>query len=243
MDRRHFFKTVLLTPFLSPFLARFKPADPTSRLYLITDSPHLYLPFLLRELQPSGLISGLSFSILHSSSLDKKLSHSLAQTGWKSVPPSSRSDFSLSFDRLGRYVDPSFALVKEGKIWDIRSKTLASLWMHMKKSQRPSSLMTVVSFNDKPSCLAGRFVSAYQDGRKIDTLGLHKKILKSYFTAKGRLRVKIEDGKAKVLESPCPQRICCFSPSISLAGERIVCAPNHFLLEVERTVSVDTSIG
>jgi hypothetical protein len=243
MDRRHFLKTVFYAPLLSPFLARFRTTDSSSRLYLITDSPPLYLPLLLRELRTAGLISGHRFSFLHPSPFDKELLHSLVQTGWESVPTCSQPAFSLSFDRLDHQADPSFALVKDGKIRDIRSSHLASLWMRMKRNQSPSSLLTVVSFDDKPSRLAGRSVSVYQDGHKIDMLDLDKNILKSFSTAKGSIIIKIKDSKARIIESSCREKICCFSPSIYLAGDRIICAPNHFLLDVERTASVDTSIG
>lgn len=243
MDRRHFFKAILFAPVLGPLLARFKPADPFSRLYLITDFPQSYLPLLLRELQTAGLICGRHFSFLQSSPFEEELIHSLVQTGWKPAPPFSRPDFSLSLNRLDHHVDPSFALAKEGKICDLRRRNLASLWMQMKRSQGSSSLLTVVSLNSSLPRLGGRFISVYQNGYKIDTLDLGKNIQKSFFPTRGRIIVKIKDYKAKVIDSSCRQKICCFSPSISLAGERIICAPNHFLLEVQRTASVDTSIG
>ncbi len=243
MDRRDFFKTFLITPFLSPFLFRFKPADQTSRLYLITDTPQFYLPILLQELYKTGLMFGRRFSLHNSFLFDNELSDSLVQKGWKFVPPSSRADFSLSFDRLHRRAFPSFTLVKEGRILDVRTKNLGSLWMHMNRNRLFSSLLTVVSFTEKPSLYKGKFISVYQNGHKIDTLSLDNTVLKPYITAKGPIMVRIKDCRAEVIESSCPQRICCFSPPISLAGERIICAPNHFLLEVESTPLVDTAIG
>lgn len=243
MDRRDFFKTFLITPFLSPFLFRFKPPDQTSRLYLITDTPQFYLPLLLQELYKTGFVFGRRFSLHNSFPFDKDLSDSLVQKGWKFVPPSSLTDFSLLFDRLHRRAFPSFALVKKGRILDVRTKNLGYLWTQMSRSCRFSSLLTVVSFNEKPSLYKGKFISVYQNGHKIDTLCLDRTVLKPYITAKGPIMVRIEDGRAGVFESSCPQKICCFSHPISLAGERIICAPNHFLLEVESTPLVDTAIG
>ncbi len=34
-----------------------------------------------------------------------------------------------------------------------------------------------------------------------------------------------------------------FTPPVFLAGERIICAPNHFLLEIHGSHSIDTVIG
>lgn len=243
MDRRHFCKTVLFSSLFSPFLASFKVTNAASRLYLITDTPQRYLPLLIGELRKNGLVSGRRFSLLNSSPFDEELLSIMSQTGWKSVSPPYPTDFSISFGHLHQKVGPSFSFVKQGRIYDIRSKSLVYLWLNMKESQGSSSFLTIASFQERKLSLLGRFVSVYRDGRKIGTLDLKNKALKSYSTQGGHVIVKVENGKASVLDSSCPQRICCFSPSISLAGERIICAPNHFLLEVERTAAVDTAIG
>ena len=44
-------------------------------------------------------------------------------------------------------------------------------------------------------------------------------------------------------QSCCRNKICVATAPVALAGERIICAPNHFLLEIEGTPFVDTVIG
>ncbi len=243
MDRRHFCKTILLSPIFSPLLSQLKIKNSASRLYLISDTPQDFLPLILGILKNKGMISGHRFAFLNSSPFDEKLINIMSQKGWIAVPPAYPSDFTISFSHLNQKVAPSFSFVKEGRILDVRFKSLASLWLSMQQHQGPSSFLTITSFQERRPALLGRFVSVYRDGRKIETLDLKNKVLKSYSAQGGRLVVQVEDRKASVVDSSCPQKICCFSPSLSLAGERIICAPNHFLLEVERTSAVDTAIG
>ncbi|MGD8534841.1 MAG: NusG domain II-containing protein, partial [Candidatus Aminicenantes bacterium] len=44
-------------------------------------------------------------------------------------------------------------------------------------------------------------------------------------------------------EASCHQKICLSHPPVSQAGERVICAPNNFLLEIQGTGLVDTVIG
>lgn len=244
MDRRSFFKTVLITPLLSPFFVSFKSIKNASRLYLIADSPESYISIILQELRKLGLIDGHRFTFLNSVPFDEHLKRTLQQKGWKYVQTQFQTNLSFSFSHLRQKVDPSFTLVKAGKICDIRSKGLASLWLQMNRSNNPSSSLTIASFREKKvSIRSGKYVSIYKDGRKTDTIVLKKKALRSYITEKGEVTVRVEDGKAWVFESSCPNKICCFSPPVALAGERIICAPNHFLLEIEGSRFVDTAIG
>lgn len=243
MDRRHFFKIVLLPPMLSPFLVSFKSTKNASHLYLITEFPQKYITSILHELNNYGLIHGHRFSFLTSFPFDEDFKRTLTQRGWNYIPSPSQIDLSFSFINLHQKVDPSFTLVRQGTIWDLRSKKLASLWLKMRRNDRPSSLLTIASFKNNPSSQSGKAVSVYKDGRKIGHLSLKKNSLISYNTEKGPISVRVKDGKAWVQESSCPQKICCFSPPISLAAERIICAPNHFLLEIEGSSFVDTIIG
>lgn len=244
MDRRHFFKTALFAPLLSPFFVSFKSTKKASHLYLITDSPQRYISLILQELQRHGLIDGHNFTLLNSFSFFEDLKRTLHQEGWKHVQPSFHTNICFSLSRLYQKADPSFTLVKSGKILDIRSKELASLWLQMNRNNNPSSFLTIVSFKEaKTSIRSGKHVSVYKDGRKVDTIFLKKKTLRSYTTERGKVSVRVEDGKAWVSESSCSHKICCLSPPVFIAGERIICAPNHFLLEIEGSAFIDTSIG
>jgi hypothetical protein len=55
--------------------------------------------------------------------------------------------------------------------------------------------------------------------------------------------VRVESGSARVVESPCLHQICRNTPPISLSGERVICAPHHFLLEIQGPSGLDTVIG
>ena len=90
---------------------------------------------------------------------------------------------------------------------------------------------------------AGEFVSVYQDGRKIAMISLGENVTKSFRARGGRITLRVKNGKAWVSESPCRHKICLHSPPVSIAGERIICAPNHFLLEIKGSPYIDTSIG
>jgi hypothetical protein len=45
--------------------------------------------------------------------------------------------------------------------------------------------------------------------------------------------VGIEDGRARILDSPCPNKTCVASGSLSRAGQWAACLPNEVLLRVE----------
>jgi hypothetical protein len=114
----------------------------------------------------------------------------------------------------------------------------------MNTNHKPSSFLTIASLKNNPAGhSAGESVSIYKNGRKDKILSLKKNTTQTFRAQDGKVTVRIEDGKAWVSESTCRHKICLYSPPVSLAGERIVCAPNHFLLEVQRSGSIDTIIG
>ncbi len=150
----------------------------------------------------------------------------------------------LSFSHLLNKASPSFTLVRNGRIWDIRSKRVYSLWQEMNRNHEPSSSLTFASLKKKtPVQSAGELVSMYREGQKIETLSLNINGEKTFKIRGGRITVKIADGKAWVTESSCRHKICLYSPPVSSAGERIICVPGHFLLKIDRSSSIDTVIG
>lgn len=244
MDRRHFFKMLFITPILSPIFLSLKSLNGKAHLYFISDSPQSYLSIILHTLRKQNLVRGYNFTLLNSFSSAACLKRSLCQKGWKYVQSPSKADLFISFYHLQQKAEPSFALVKDGKILDVRQNSLLPLWLNINRSQSHSFLLTVASFKDhKTSFHSGDRVSIYVDGHLVEKIALKKKMLKTYFTKKGKVTIKIQNGKAWVLESSCFHKICCYSPPASLAGERIICAPNHFLLEIEASPLVDTVIG
>jgi hypothetical protein len=243
MDRRNFFKSIFLTSLFTPLLLASKSSNSDAELYLITDSPQHCLPPLLQELKVLGLVSGNSFSIHNPMPQQEPLTSALISSGWIPVSDGARAHLTLAPSLLHSPALPSFTLAREGKVWDLRTRTLRSLWTEM-NHQAQSNHLTIVSFHTRPAeLISGKSVSLYQEGRKIQTVSLRQNSTRSFGTKAGRITVCVKDGKARVEESSCRHKICVHCPPAAYAGERIICAPNHFMLKVDGPSSVDTIIG
>jgi hypothetical protein len=244
MERREFFKKAVVTPLLTPLFLAVNKKKSDCELHLITDDIQVFLPLILEELHSYVPNNGHSFALFNSHPQGNALKRILSQRGLTYAPKSIQADLTLSFSHLREKTLPSFTLIREGRIWDIRSRKLYSLWREMNKNQRPSSCLTIASFKSRRSHpFSGESVSVYQDGRRIKMISLRKNVTKSYRAKGGEITLRVKNGKAWVLESPCRHKICLHSPPISIAGERIICAPNHFLLEIKGSPYIDTSIG
>ncbi len=244
MERREFFKKVIITPLLTPLFLAAKKTKSACELYLIEDNPEEFLPLILEELHNYVANCGHSFAFLNSHPHKNDLRRTLSQKGLTYVQTPAQADLIFSFSPLHEKAFPSFTLIREGKIWDIRSRKLYSLWREMNKNQRRSSCLTIASFKSIPSHpLSGKYVSVYKEGSKIEMISLKENATKSYRTREGKITLRVKDGKAWVPESSCRHKICLHSPPVSFAGERIICAPNHFLLEIKGSRYIDTSIG
>ncbi|MCJ7580119.1 MAG: NusG domain II-containing protein, partial [Candidatus Aminicenantes bacterium] len=243
MDRRDFFKSIFFTSLLTPLLLASKKSISDAELYLISDSPHQCLPPLLQELKTLGILSGASYSFPRPSQQQDLLSSALASSGWIPVSNGTRPHMSLTSSRLNNPALPSFTLAREGKIWDLRTRTLRSLWKEI-NNQSPSSSLTVVSLHSRPAeLISGKTASLYKDGKKIKTISLKQNVSHSFRAKNGQILVSVKDGKAWVEDSSCRHKICMNCPPAAYAGERIICAPNQFMLTVDGRPSVDTIIG
>ena len=244
MDRRGFIKTLFVTPFLTPLLLSSDSNTGPFQLFVIGDSPQLFLPSLLRGLNEYGLSAGQTFSILNSHPEGNELKKALSINGWTFNPHSSGADFSISFNPLRHKASSSFALIKNGKIWDIRTRKLYSLWNAMNSHHPSSSRMTTLSFkNTRIQPQPGAYAFVFLEGKKVGRLSLNKNSFRKFRTEKGEISLSIENRKAWVSDSSCRHKICVSAPPASLTGERIICAPNHFLLEIQGPRFVDTIIG
>jgi len=243
MDRRNFFKSIFLTPLLTPLLLASKSSSSDAELYLISDSPQNCLPPLLQELKNLHLVSGNSFSIHKPMPQQERLTGALISSGWIPVSDGARAHMTLASSLLHHPALPSFALAREGKVWDLRTRKLHSMWTEMNHQPQSNSL-TIVSFHARPSeLIPGKSISLYQKGRKIKTVSLRQSSTRTFGTKDGRITVCVKDGKALVEESSCRHKICVNCPPAAYAGERIICAPNQFMLTVDGPSSVDTIIG
>jgi hypothetical protein len=244
MERRDFFKTVLATSLLAPLFLSAKKSKSDLELYLIGDEAEIFLPAILDELKKSGIVSSENFTFADFHPDEDGLKRALLRGGWKHVLSPLQADLTLSFCHLRHKALPSFTLIKEGNIWDARARKLYSLWKEMNERYKPSSCMTIASFQKrKPSLSPGEFVSISRDGRVVERFSLKKNFSGSFKTKRGKVEVMVKEGRAWVADSSCRHKICLYSSPVSLAGERIICAPNQFLLEIQGVHSVDTVIG
>jgi len=243
MDRRNFFKTCIAVPLLTNLALSFETKRGTTDLYLITDNPQQFLPSILRELNAVGLISGSTFTFLNPHPEEKEIKSALVLSAYQHISKVSRAALSLSFTSLRQKTAPSFALTKEGRVWDIRTRNLYALWKQMNNLHVSSCLTTASIESNNRQALPGNTASIFINGKKADRLPLSKNKLKTYRTQKGKITVVVENGQARVSESSCEHKICLSLPPASLSGDRIICAPNHFLLEIQGFRFADTVIG
>ncbi len=244
MDRRSFFKTILATPLLTPLLLASKKNNPECELLLIADEPQQFISVILQEVKKYHTASGKRFAFLNPHPQKQELTSVLQQKGWMPVQNPAQADLSLSFSHLHQKTRPSFSLVKGGRIWDIRTQKLSSLWKEINKNLSPSFALTIASFQ-RPGAdqASGEFITIYQDGQSLAKLSLRQNTEKTFITGKGKITARINKGKAWITESACRHKICQYTPPVSLPGERIICAPDHFFIEVSGASGPDTVIG
>ncbi|MFC2163661.1 NusG domain II-containing protein [Acidobacteriota bacterium] len=243
MNRRHFIQSILGTPLLAPLLLASQKATHNSELYLISDQPQMYLYPLLEKLQGSSHPRQKTFAFLNPHPNQDNLKHLLMHKGWSPALHSSYADLTLTSFHLRRETRPSFSLVINGKIWDIRTWKLNSVWQSMTRANSLASLLTVAAFSGKSSPLKnGHAISLFKNGCPIEQLPLKGSWTRRIPTKHGPITVKTQEGHTWITESPCRHKICISTPPVSKPGERIICAPNHFLLEIQGRM-VDTVIG
>jgi len=243
MDRRDFFKTIFAAPLLAPILLG-SQSSAKDELFLISDSPETYLPSLLEALENHNKAFGRPYAVLNTHPLKTALSQALKTSGWTQAFPYQKADLTISFRPLQHPMPPSFTLVRAGKVLDIRTKELFSIWREMNEKRPPSSCLTIATLQTRQTSSApGTFVRIYHNGQVVEEASLKKDRVQTFWAERGKVTVKIEQWKVFVPFSSCRHKICCSVPASSFAGDRIVCAPNHFLLEVQGPGSIDTIIG
>jgi len=244
MDRRHFLHMFLTAPALTPLWLAAKQTRHSGELYLISDEPADYLPVLLTESRGFQPIDGTSFAFLSPHPHRQQLQSQLERRGWSPAAVATHAHLTLSFSPLANPARPSFTFVRDGRIWDIRSRRLRALWDLMGQRSGRSTGLTIAGFRtEPPRAVPGRLAAVYQDGRLKERIPLDRARLVRLPAGGGYLAVQVEDGSARVVESPCRHQICRCTPPITAAGERIICAPNHLLLEILGPSGLDTVIG
>ncbi len=244
MDRRHFMNMFLAAPALAPLLMAAKQTGYGSELYLISDEPQESLPQLMTEFSPIQLTKKNTFAFLTPHPRARQLRAGLTGLGWREESDPSLAHLTLSFNLLGHTARPSFTMVQHGRIKDVRSRKLRTLWDQMGQRARSSSLTTAGFRPDPPASIAkGKFAAIFQDGSLKTRLSLNNTAHRTYHTQAGKVTVLVEKGRARIVQSPCRHQICQNTPPVSLSGERIICAPSHFFLEIQGSFGLDTVIG
>ncbi len=244
MDRRHFFKTVLTTPLLTPLLLASRTSASDIELFLVGDEPHLFIGQLLEGIQKYQALPETTFAFVNRHPREEAVKRSLVRKAWKPAAEPSRAALTISSSSLRGRARPSFTLVRNGQILDIRSSKLLPLWKEMTENHAVSAWLTVASLKKRQrSHLGGKYLSVYKNGQRVDRIPLAENITHTYAARRGPVTLRVKDGKAWIVESSCRNQVCCYSSPASLAGERIICAPNRLLLQIEGSPAVDTSIG
>ena len=245
MDRRSFFKTLTATvataPMLAPFLLASKRTHSGLEIFVIADDPQSFLPELIKKTGPAAMKRFFSLDRQPQTVLT---AGRLLKQGWAQAQTIREADLTLACRSLQDAAQPSFTVVKDGKVLDLRHSLLSPQWEKMAAGGQPSERLTTASFRDtRAPARAGQRAALYRNGRLIARLPLDKNVKKSLETGKGLLTVAVEDSTARVDHSCCRNKICVATSPVAFTGERIICAPNHFLLEIEGSPSVDTVIG
>lgn len=246
MERREFMKGLFGIALFPPFLSALDKEKASQELLLIDDSPEEILPFLLDELKKKGLLFFRAplFSFSNPHLREEELKKALQKKGWNLADKLSQAHFLLFSGFLAHPVPPSFVFIHMGEIQDLRQGSLFSAWKDLQKNRRPSRFLTRISWRNKTQgFFPGQYLAIYRDGRLLERLSLKKDASRKFLTSTGPFLVCLEKGKSWVEKSFCRQKICMTHPPVHIAGERIICAPNRILLEVERHSSLDTSIG
>lgn len=241
MDRRDFLKTVLLTPAITSSLLGKESLDLGKKIYLLSDEPEIYLPYLLKKLEFTLAGRPSAYSFLSPHPRENKIVTALEQLGWRKDP--ARSNLRIGFSTLQKPAFASFTLIDKGRIVDIRNYGLKKTWEKMARSQ--ASLLTVAHLPGRSVInQPGEKAIVWINGEMVDQISLLASTIKKYPTRLGQIVLQIKNGSASVIHSGCRHQICLTSPPIHITGERIICAPNRFVVEIQgRTGILDTIIG
>ncbi|MBN1273680.1 MAG: NusG domain II-containing protein [Candidatus Aminicenantes bacterium] len=242
MDRRNFLKKMVYTPIFTPLLLSQSSKQDHLELFVISESPASVLGVLLKEIKKYVLVSGTDYFLSPSHPQKKLLKNGLSRFGWKESSSTQKANLFLNYQILEKDSLPSFTLVRNGKVQDIRSREFYSIWKNMYRYQPASRLVTSACLKNT-GLLPGSSATVSISGKTIEIFSLDKKRLLTYTTPTGKVTIAVENGKVRVLDSDCQNKICTYTAPISLSGERIICAPNHFFVEINGETPIDTIIG
>lgn len=243
MDRRRFLQTFLLTSSLAPMLLASKKSHNNYELFILSDSPHRLTGDILKELEKLQAPFRHSYSFLNPHPQEQELQHIFTQKGWPQATRTAHAGVTISFNQLLKPAMPSFTLIQGDRIRDVRANRLYSLWEEMKAHPATANLTTIGFKSASKAFPQGEYAACYRNGKLLARFPITEKRSQILQGQRGPLSISLDQGKAWVSESSCAHQICRLSPPVSISGERIICAPNGFLLEIQGSKFVDTVIG
>lgn len=242
MNRREFLQNLLASSFVSPFILNQKFEYPNWELYLLSDQPHRDLPPLLSELKRLNIFPGRGFAFSDFHPQQNELASLLTKEGLI-LTSDKKAEIKINFLHLLNPASASFTFIHEGRIRDLRSAHLYSLWERMQARPKTNSLTRLSSVPSSLALQPGKNLLVRVEGKVIEKLPLDQSIRRTIDTGFGRVTFQVRDGRAWVEDSTCRHKVCLSSLPIKYPHERIICAPNHFLIEVEGRSWLDTLIG
>jgi hypothetical protein len=93
-------------------------------------------------------------------------------------------------------------------------------------------LLTGVLFNLAGLAPPGQKVVVERDGRVIFIAPLAVDRTVALPGPLGETVLAIRQGRARIISSPCPRKICMGMGAIALEGDLLACVPNHLLVRV-----------
>lgn len=79
-------------------------------------------------------------------------------------------------------------------------------------------------------------VVIYKDGREYERLPLGRNDTVTLKGDNGSVNVvRIQDGKAEMLEANCPDQICVHTRPAEKDGQSVICLPNRVVIEIKST--------
>ena len=85
----------------------------------------------------------------------------------------------------------------------------------------------------------GRNANVFVSGKLIKVIPLNRN---AEYTIKGQLgnfMIEVRSGKAGVLETSCPEKICKKMGFINRKGSEIICIPNRIMIKISGEAEVD----
>jgi hypothetical protein len=111
------------------------------------------------------------------------------------------------------------------------------LWGRMRPGDRvlvPLLLLVAVALIPLQFCRQpGRSVIAEVAGKVVFSAPLDRAQQVELSGPLGKTLLRIADGQARILASPCPNKLCIGMGQVSRSGELLACVPNRVLVRIE----------